>query len=116
MNRLIWVLAVLLLMPAGGSARWRSRRRAQSFTASAFSIQGTTTDGGVTHKGIVAADPAVLPLGSRIRIKGAGELSGVYTVTDTGDKVNGRHVDIFVPNEAAAKRFGKKTVTVDVWR
>lgn len=77
-------------------------------------MKGTTADGGKAHKGTVAADPAVLPLGSKIRIKGAGKYSGVYTVADTGGKVNGRHVDIFVPNEAAAKQFGNKSVTVDI--
>ncbi|MDQ6708392.1 MAG: 3D domain-containing protein [Acidobacteriota bacterium] len=77
-------------------------------------MKGTTADGGETHRGIVAADPAVLPLGSKIRIRGAGRYSGVYTVTDTGDKVNGRHIDIFVPDAAAARKFGKKSVTVDI--
>ncbi|MDQ6665766.1 MAG: 3D domain-containing protein [Acidobacteriota bacterium] len=108
------MVSVLLPQASGASRLWRLRHRSQPFIASAFSVKGTTADGGDTHRGIVAADPTVLPLGSKIRIRGAGRYSGVYTVTDTGDKVNGRHVDIFMPDEAAAKKFGKKSVTIDV--
>jgi len=67
-----------------------------------------------THTGIVAADPAVLPLGSRIRVHGAGAFSGVYTVTDTGPGVKGREIDIFIPDGAEAKRFGRRRVHVEI--
>jgi 3D (Asp-Asp-Asp) domain-containing protein len=58
----------------------------------------------------------VLPLGSRIQVSNAGAYSGVYTVADTGSKVQGRHIDIFIPNRRQAKVFGKKTVLVRVLR
>ena len=73
-----------------------------------------TTAGTVPHEGIVAADPSVLPLGSRIRVMNAGEYSGIYTVTDTGSKIRGRHIDVYIPSRAAAKQFGKKIVLVQV--
>ena len=73
-----------------------------------------TADGTHAHEGVVAADPAVLPLNSRIRISGAGAFNGVYNVRDTGAKVVGRHVDLCVPSAAEARRFGKKIVTVRV--
>jgi 3D (Asp-Asp-Asp) domain-containing protein len=73
-----------------------------------------TAAGTVPHEGIVASDPAVLPLGSRIRITAAGAYNGVYTVTDTGSKVNGRHIDLCLPTAAEAKHFGKKIVLVRV--
>lgn len=73
-----------------------------------------TASGTIPHRGIVAADPAILPLGSAIRIAGAGRYSGQYTVTETGAKVNGRHIDIYMPSAAEAKRFGKKMVRVQV--
>jgi len=71
-----------------------------------------TASGTVPHAGIVAADPAVLPLGSRIRVTGAGAYNGTYTVTDTGSKISGRHIDLYVPSAARAKAFGKKIVRV----
>jgi 3D (Asp-Asp-Asp) domain-containing protein len=46
----------------------------------------------------------------------AGRYSGVYTVTDTGRDVKGRHIDLFIPREAAAKEFGEKVVLVSVLR
>jgi 3D (Asp-Asp-Asp) domain-containing protein len=64
--------------------------------------------------GIVAADNSVLPLGTRIRVTLAGIYSGIYTVRDTGAKVQGRHIDIFIANRAAAKQFGKKMVRIHV--
>jgi rare lipoprotein A len=56
------------------------------FEATADSVEGITAKGTLTHDGIVAADPAVLPLGSVIRVSGAGPYSGTYVVTDTGFK------------------------------
>ncbi len=84
------------------------------FEATADSAEGLTAKGTAPHRGIVAADPAVLPLGSLIRITGAGAYSGVYAVTDTGSKVDGRHIDIYMPSAAEAKKFGKKIVLVRV--
>ena len=86
------------------------------FVTTAYSVSGITAKGTVTHEGIVAADPTVLPLGSVIRVSGAGAYSGVYAVTDTGSKVEGRKIDIYMPNTAEAKEFGKKHVTVCVLR
>jgi 3D (Asp-Asp-Asp) domain-containing protein len=84
------------------------------FEATAYSVTGTTAAGMQTRRGIVAGDPAVLPLGSRIRVHGAGAYSGVYTVTDTGPAVKGREIDIFIPDGAEAKRFGRRRVHVEI--
>jgi 3D (Asp-Asp-Asp) domain-containing protein len=86
----------------------------RTFTASAYSANGTTADGGETRRHKVAADTDLLPLGSRIRISGAGKYSGEYVVGDTGRKVRGAHLDIFMPSTAEARRFGKKKVRVRV--
>lgn len=102
----------LLLLPAIVRG---APRRAIPMQATAFS-QAThlTSSGMISRRGIVAADPAVLPLGSRIRITGAGAYSGIYLVADTGGKVRGRHIDVFIPSTAAARRFGKRIVRVEV--
>jgi len=83
--------------------------------ATAFALKAKPTAAGtVPHRGIVAADPAVLPFGSRIRISGAGKYNGTYTVTDSGRKIGGAEIDIYMPSAAEARRFGKKRVTVQV--
>lgn len=84
------------------------------FEATAYSIEGKTASGGQTHEGICAADPAVLPLGTRIRVHEAGEYSGEYVVTDTGRKIKGQEIDIYLANDAEAKRFGHKRVRVEI--
>jgi 3D (Asp-Asp-Asp) domain-containing protein len=84
------------------------------FTATAYSIEGKTASGAETREGIVAADPAVLPLGTRIRVKGAGQYSGEYVVKDTGREIDGREIDLYIADDGEAKRFGKRPVTVEV--
>jgi 3D (Asp-Asp-Asp) domain-containing protein len=83
--------------------------------ASAYSAEGETASGKQTREGkTVAADPSVLPLGTRIEIRDAGPYSGTYVVHDSGRKINGREIDIFIDNPAEAKKFGKKPVRVKV--
>lgn len=85
-----------------------------AFVATAY-CQGATTATGVTaRRGIVAADPAVLPMGALVRVERSGRYDGVYTVMDTGPKVQGHHVDLFIADCAAAKRFGRKSVRVTI--
>ena len=84
---------------------------AMSFRATAYCLRGKTANGGSVRRGIVAADPRVLPLGSRIQIN-AGSYSGTYTVTDTGGSVRGRKLDIWVPSCSEAVRFGRRNITV----
>ncbi|HVW08567.1 MAG TPA: 3D domain-containing protein [Bryobacteraceae bacterium] len=82
--------------------------------ATGYSVSGVTAKGTSTHEGIVAADPSVLPLGSLIRVTGAGVYSGIYTVTDTGTKVQGGHIDIYMPGTKEATDFGRQTVYVRI--
>lgn len=86
---------------------------AGSFTATAYCLQGRTATGGSVRRGIVAADPRVLPLGTRISLN-AGAYSGSYVVADTGGGVKGKRLDIWVASCAEARRFGRKSVAVSV--
>ena len=84
---------------------------ASSFRATAYCLKGRTAMGSGVRRGIVAADPRVLPLGSRIHVN-AGSYSGAYTVADTGGAVKGRKLDIWMPNCVEAVRFGRRSVSV----
>jgi hypothetical protein len=79
-------------------------------------VEGTGASGKWSHPGSVAADRKVLPLNSRIRVYGAGQYSGDYTVEDTGGKVDGHHIDVYMPSLAEAKKFGHQRVKVVVLR
>jgi 3D (Asp-Asp-Asp) domain-containing protein len=83
-----------------------------SFTATAYCLKGRTAMGGGVRRGIIAADPNILRLGSTIFL-GAGSYTGEYTVADTGGSVRGRRIDIWVPTCAEARRFGRRTVTIN---
>jgi len=82
-----------------------------SFSATAYCLQGRTATGGGVHRGIVAADRRVLPMGSKVMLTGGG-YNGVYTVTDTGGGIRGRELDIWVPSCSEARRFGRRSVNV----
>lgn len=80
------------------------------FTATAYCLKGRTAMGHGVRRGIIAADPRVLPLGSRINI--GGGYSGTYLVSDTGGRIKGKKLDIWMPNCAEARRFGRRSVSV----
>jgi 3D (Asp-Asp-Asp) domain-containing protein len=84
-----------------------------SFTATAYCLSGRTAMGHGVRRGIIAADPRILRLGSKIGLN-AGSYTGQYLVSDTGGGVKGRRIDIWVPSCAEARRFGRRTVTVSL--
>ncbi len=86
---------------------------ASKFTATAYCLKGRTASGSGVRRGIVAADPRVLPLGTRISMN-AGSYTGSYLVADTGGAVKGRKLDIWVPSCSEAIRFGRRSVTIAV--
>ena len=51
----------------------------------------------------IAADPSVIPLGTRIVIDGV-----VYTVEDTGKAVKGNQLDIYFDTHEEAVLYGRK--------
>jgi 3D (Asp-Asp-Asp) domain-containing protein len=84
-----------------------------SYVATAYSLRGRTASGRMVSKGLIAADPRHLPLGSRVRLD-AGSYSGEYLVADTGALVRGRRIDIWIPTSREAMRFGRRTVKLTV--
>lgn len=81
-------------------------------TATAYCDKGTTLSGMRARRGIVAADPRIVPIGSVVSVAGLGPRSQTFIVADTGAAVKGRRIDIFMPSCAAAKRFGRRPVIV----
>ena len=82
--------------------------RTLTVTATGYSINGRTATGTPTGWGIVAVDPSVIPLGTRITIPGYG--SGV--AADTGSAVRGATIDLWFPSLAQARAWGRRTVTI----
>ena len=84
-----------------------------TYTATAYSLSGRTASGKRVSKGLIAADPSVLPLGTRVRLE-AGSYSGEYMVADTGGAVRGKRIDIWTPTTREACRFGRRAVKLTV--
>jgi 3D (Asp-Asp-Asp) domain-containing protein len=83
----------------------------------AYCLDGTTAAGTEARRGVAAADPDVLPLGSRVRVTGLGPPhDGTYRIEDTGGAIDGRELDLFVRDCEAATAFGRRTATVEVLR
>lgn len=86
---------------------------ATPYVATAYSLKGRTASGRMVSRGLIAADPSVLPLGSRVRLEHPG-YSGEYLVADTGGAIRGRRIDIWTPSSREAMRFGRRTVKLTV--
>ena len=96
-----------------GTAGITAAAPVQTYVATAYSLRGRTASGKFVAKGLIAADPSVLPLGSRVRLE-AGPYSGEYLVADTGGAVRGRHIDIWTPSTREAMRFGRRSIKLTV--
>ena len=87
------------------------------FQATAYCKGETTASGVGVRTGIAAADPAILPVGSVVRLETPNpKYSGVWTVMDTGPAVRGRTVDLYLWSCKDAVKFGRRNVRLTVLR
>jgi len=68
----------------------------------------TTVTGEDVKEGIIAVDPDVIPLGTKVEIKEMG----VFTAEDTGGKIKGNRIDIYFDSKKEAEDFGKKGIWI----
>ena len=73
-----------------------------------YSLPGHTATGLPVGWGVVAVDPSVIPLGTRMTIPGYGE--GI--AADTGSAVRGNDIDLWFPTLAQARAWGRRAVTI----
>lgn len=89
----------------------------QMFTATAYCKGETTTSGVTVRSGVAAADPALLPVGSVVRLDAPdSRYDGIWTIMDTGPAVQGRALDLYTWNCNDALKFGRAPVRVNVLR
>ena len=67
-----------------------------------------TARGNRLRKGLVAVDPRVIPLGTRLYIVGYGPA----VADDTGGAIKGNKIDLAYESRAEALQFGRRMVTV----
>lgn len=88
--------------PQGGSQ--------MTVSSTGYCLTGTTATGIPVGWGVVAVDPAVIPLGTRMFVPGYGE--GV--AADTGSAVQGATIDLWFPTCSQALAWGRRTLTITI--
>ena len=88
-----------------------------TFSATAYCKGLVTSSGVAVQKGVMAADPSLLPVGSVIDFSvNDPKYDGIYSILDTGPEIHGREVDIYMWSCFEALKFGRKTAHVTVLR
>jgi 3D (Asp-Asp-Asp) domain-containing protein len=91
--------------PSGGTSM---RVTTTGYSAEQPELGDTTATGARARHGVVAVDPAVIPLGTRLYVPGYG-----YAVAaDTGGAIRGNHVDLCFNTVAEARQWGRRSVTI----
>lgn len=81
---------------------------ATAYTAGCMGCTGYTKMGGRAGKGIVAVDPRVIPLGTRLYIPGYG----FAVAADTGGAIIGHRIDLGFDSLTSALQFGRRAMIV----
>jgi 3D (Asp-Asp-Asp) domain-containing protein len=95
---------------AGSSPTISPGGRTMTVVATGYAMHGSTATGAPTGWGVVAVDPSVIPLGTRMTIPGYG--SGV--AADTGSAIQGATIDLWFPTVAQSLAWGRRTVTIEL--
>jgi 3D (Asp-Asp-Asp) domain-containing protein len=93
----------IALAPPGG--------RKLVVSATCYILKGTTASGLPVGPGIVAVDPRVIPLGTKLFIPGYGK--GV--AADVGGGIKGAIIDLWYSTYAQCAKWGRRTVTITVY-
>ncbi|HEY2326411.1 MAG TPA: 3D domain-containing protein [Gaiellaceae bacterium] len=88
-----------------------SSGRTITVLATAYSLPGHTATGLPVGWGVVAVDPSVIPLGSRLYVPGYGDA----VAADTGGAIIGDRIDLWFPTVAQAFAWGTRSVTITVY-
>lgn len=95
-----------------GQASYRDvyRMEATAYLPADGNGDGITATGIAASRGVVAVDPDVIPLGSRVYIPGYG----IAIAADTGGAIRGERIDLCMESYGEAINFGRRNVEVYV--
>lgn len=87
---------------------------ATAYTAYCTGCSGITRTGinlkANPNQKVIAVDPNVIPLGTKVYVEGYG----TAIAGDTGGDIKGNRIDLFIPGRQDALNFGRKTVKVQI--
>jgi 3D (Asp-Asp-Asp) domain-containing protein len=98
------------LQPATTTPPPASGGRTLVVSATCYDLPGKTATGMPVGPGVVAVDPSVIPLGSKMYVPGYG--NGV--AADVGGGIQGATIDLWMP-QAQCLVWGRRTVTITVY-
>lgn len=112
---------------AGAQTFQKLRQKSPAYSTRTITVNSSayTADcegcSGVTRMGVdlqkysdgkvIAVDPSVIPLGSKVYVEGYG----TAIAADTGGGIDGKMIDVFIPNHGDALQWGRKDVKVTVY-
>ncbi|MEB9931510.1 3D domain-containing protein [Bacillus cereus] len=90
--------------------------------STAYSVEKSPPNERITAAGIdigknpniklIAVDPKVIPLGTKVNVEGYGEaIAG-----DTGGAIKGKKIDVLFPTEKEARQWGRKMVKIQIMK
>jgi len=106
---LVVLLSALLLSGCSHKKHQRCKSGTVEMSVSAYVISGETASGKHTAPGVCACGPSY-PFGTIFLVPKLG----VFVCQDHGSKVGDRNLDIWVPSEKLAEKWGRKTLKVRV--
>lgn len=87
---------------------------ATAYTAYCAGCSGVTANGtnlrANPNAKVIAVDPKVIPLGSRVYVEGYGEA----IAADTGGAIKGNKIDVFFPSQDSAVNWGRRTIQITI--
>jgi uncharacterized protein YabE (DUF348 family) len=89
--------------------------QSSAYTAYCDGCSGYTSWGGINlranpDKKVIAVDPRVIPLGSKVWVEGYG-----YAIAaDQGSAIKGNKIDVFFPSRTQALNWGRKSVVIRI--
>lgn len=103
---------------AGGYENWR-KINVQATAYSTYEAgdklagqwQGLTATGTSVRWGVIAVDPSVIPLGSKVYIP---QFNQTFTAEDTGNAIKGNIIDIFMSTNSQANDWGRRNIEIYV--
>ena len=101
---------------SGGKSLNYSKKLTVTATAYTDSSGNKTASGRMPQYGVIAVDPKVIPLGTKLYVEstddGKSWSYGYCVAGDTGGAIKGNKIDLFYNSESECVRFGRRTAIV----
>lgn len=83
-------------------------------TATAYgTLSGITASGKAIQLGMIAVDPRVIPLGTKVYLTGSWGDMGVHAAEDTGGSIKGNRIDVYLGDDYnLLRQFGRRSMRV----